>query len=40
MYFELCCSLIHSVKACCLHKSHLYESIAKNDSFVLKVVHF
>lgn len=29
MYFELCCSLIHSVKACCLHKSNLYKSIAK-----------
>lgn len=29
MYFELCCSSIHSVKACCLHKSHLYKSIAK-----------
>lgn len=29
MYFEVCCSLIHSVKACCLHSSQLYKSIAE-----------
>lgn len=29
MYFEVGCSLIHSVKACCLHRSQLYKSIAE-----------
>lgn len=40
MYFELCCSLIHSVKACCLHKCHLYKSVAKMILLYSRVVYF